>query len=319
MLSSMTRHRFAAGDQVTLRPAADILASLDENGALDGLPFMPEMLEWIGKTAGVFRRVEKTCVSGHPLRKFANDDVVVLESGRCDGAAHDGCKHGCRIYWKESWLQPATIGAPATETKVSVEALRAKLKVKADERRYFCQSTQLLHATEPFPTGARLVTARIALRELRNGDISLTRLLRLVWRSYWLKFHRALGSDRRLSGPHEKRTPSETLGLKPGDRVRVKGRDAIAQTLDRRGRNRGMGICAEMLVCCDGAASVDRRIDRIVDEDHGVMRELSDTVTLRDIRGDEKLAEECMCYGQLGDCPRGEIMYWREIWLERKE
>jgi hypothetical protein len=48
----------------------------------------------------------------------------------------------------------------------------------------------------------------------------------------------------------------------------------------------------------------------------GLRRELSDTVMLRNIWKSESLTEECLCYGQLGDCPRGEVMYWREIWLE---
>jgi len=47
------------------------------------------------------------------------------------------------------------------------------------------------------------------------------------------------------------------------------------------------------------------------------MRELSDTVMLRNIWNKKSLAEECLCYGELGDCPRGEVMYWREIWLAR--
>jgi hypothetical protein len=32
------------GDVVEVRSAAEILATLDENGALDSMPFMPEML-----------------------------------------------------------------------------------------------------------------------------------------------------------------------------------------------------------------------------------------------------------------------------------
>jgi hypothetical protein len=26
---------------------------------------------------------------------------------------------------------------------------------------------------------------------------------------------------------------------------------------------------------------------------------------------------QCLCWNETGDCPRGELMYWREIWLER--
>ena len=47
------------------------------------------------------------------------------------------------------------------------------------------------------------------------------------------------------------------------------------------------------------------------------MREIADTVTLQNIGRCGSLGEECLCYGEPGDCPRGELMYWREIWLER--
>ena len=38
-----------AGDRVELRSPAEILATLDERGCLDGLPFMPEMLGFFGR------------------------------------------------------------------------------------------------------------------------------------------------------------------------------------------------------------------------------------------------------------------------------
>ncbi len=40
----MASRELRAGDLVELRPPAEILATLDEGGATDGLPFMPEML-----------------------------------------------------------------------------------------------------------------------------------------------------------------------------------------------------------------------------------------------------------------------------------
>jgi hypothetical protein len=45
------------------------------------------------------------------------------------------------------------------------------------------------------------------------------------------------------------------------------------------------------------------------------MRELRDTVALRHAESGGDLG--CLCSGQLGDCPRDELMYWREIWLDR--
>jgi hypothetical protein len=318
----IARHKraFKTGDRVTVRSAAEILATLDQDGTLGGLPFMPEMLDWCGRSFRIMRRVEKTCVAGHPMRQFPANDVVILDGARCDGNAHDGCKHACRLFWKEAWLRPSEAGATTRRSgqgsETGVEELRARLKVKSDDRHYFCQSTQLLQATRAFPKAGDGLTLRIAIRELRSGDVSVARMQRLWMRYLVHRLRRAAGRHGWLQGPH-KRTPTRSLGLRVGDVVRIRTRDEITETLDNNGRNRGMGICTEMLRCCGGEARVRHRVDRIIDEQTGLMRELSDTVMLSDIWNSESLTEECLCYGQLGDCPRGEVMYWREIWLER--
>jgi len=55
----------------------------------------------------------------------------------------------------------------------------------------------------------------------------------------------------------------------------------------------------------------------VIEERSGKMREINHSVTLQNLRGEPSLCDECLCYGEMGDCPRGELMYWREIWLER--
>jgi hypothetical protein len=194
--------------------------------------------------------------------------------------------------------------------------LRVCLKVKVDERRYFCQSTELYKSTEAFPRGERHLRARIALREIRNGDLGMLQTFRLLAFYLWQKMLRTFGCDGWLRGPH-KHTPTQSLNLRPGELVRVKSRAQIVQTLDHRRSNRGMGLCYEMMRCCGREAEVRYRVDRLINERTGVMREIADTVTLNSMRGCGSLGEECLCYGEPGDCPRGELMYWREIWLER--
>jgi hypothetical protein len=316
----MARPRFHAGDEVVVRAPGDILATLDADGTLDGVPFMPEMLAWCGGQFRVQRRVEKTCVDvvapAYPNRRFPGNDVVMLDGPRCDGAAHDGCRRGCRIFWKEAWLRPAGADisghAPAA---ADVEALRARLKVKADATRYFCQSTQLFQATGEFPGRKKIWMLRVALAEIGNGDRTFVEIVRLFALWAWQRLRRAAGGKQWLRGPH-KRTPSASLDLRPGEPVRIKSRAEVVATLDQRGRNRGMGICYEVTRCCGGEADVRYRVDRIIDERSGLMREIADTVTL-DMRNNLALSEECLCFDELGDCPRGELMYWREIWLER--
>jgi len=313
----MSKPIYRTGDPVRVRGAEEILSTLDADGTLGGLPFMPEMLDWCGKTFRVQRQVAKTCVAGHAMRQFPGDDVVILDGPRCDGNGHDGCRHGCRIFWKEAWLRPVDAAlTPTLQSAAALESLRSRVKVKADEHRYFCQSTELYKATRAFPDTSKHRTMRIAVRALRGGDLSIAGIVRMLSQWLWQKARRAARGDRWLYGPHQ-RTPSESLGLQPGETVRIKSRAQIAQTLDRHGRNRGMGICSEMTRCCGHKAQVRYRVDRLIDETTGLMREISDSVTLQHIGNDESLAEECLCYGQLGDCPRGEVMYWREIWLER--
>jgi hypothetical protein len=313
----MNAERFLVGGWVAVRPAGEILSTLDDNGTLDGLPFMPEMLSWCGKSFRVQRRVDKTCVDGHPIRRFPGNDVVVLEGPRCGGGSHDGCKHGCRIYWKHAWLRPVDADSAGIEpVNADLDRLRANLKVKSDEGHYFCQSTELYKSTEAFPPGERFWRPRIALVEIRNGDLGMLQALQLLTLFLWQKMLRKLGCDGWLRGPH-KRTPTQSLNLQPGERVRVKSRAEIVQTLDHRSSNRGMKLCYEMMRCCGREAEVRYRVDRLIDERTGVMREIADTVTLGSMRGCGSLGEECLCYGEPGDCPRGELMYWREIWLER--
>lgn len=317
----MKNYKFRAGDRVLVRPPEEILSTLAADGTLDRLPFMSEMLDWCGKSFRVQHRVEKTCVDLKPpawgdKQRFPANDVVILDGPRCDGRDHDGCKHGCRIFWKEAWLIPMNAGARTTPScETGLEDLRACLKVKSDETHYYCQSTELSKATEAFPGRHKLWWVRIPFREIRNGDRSVSEVLKLFVLWYWQRL-RYDANSKMYHGPH-KRTPSESLNLQPGDLVRVKSRAEITQTLDHNGRNRGMAPSLEMMRCCGGVAEVRYRVDRIIDERTGKMREIHDTVTIQNMRGNETLCEECLCSYQLGDCPRGELMYWREIWLER--
>ena len=194
----MKLRRFRAGDRVLVRSPEEILSTLDADGTLDGLPFMPEMLDWCGKPFRVQRRVEKTCVDVAPpawgaRRRFPANDVVILDGPRCDGHGHDGCKHGCRIFWKEAWLRPMDAGATTTQrSETGLEELRARLKVKSDENHYFCQSTELFKATEAFTGRHKFWWVRIPFREIRNGDRSVSEILKLFVLWYW----RSCGAQR---------------------------------------------------------------------------------------------------------------------------
>src|ERR1044072_7114413 len=95
-----------AGDTVELRPPAEILATLDEHGCLEGLPFMPEMLAYFGRPYRVPAQVARACATVHYTGGRRLRETVILEDLRCDGSAHAGCGAQCRLYWKEAWLRP---------------------------------------------------------------------------------------------------------------------------------------------------------------------------------------------------------------------
>ena len=108
----MQEHALRSGDLVEVRSAAEILASLDEQGSLDGMPFMPEMLPLIGRRFVVDKRAEKVCdtIASGGSRRVPG--TVMLADLRCDGSGHDGCQAECRLYWKQAWLRRVDPGAP---------------------------------------------------------------------------------------------------------------------------------------------------------------------------------------------------------------
>jgi len=107
------------GDLIEVRSASEIMATLDSEGKLEGLPFMPEMLAYCGRRVHVSKRADNTCALGQPRRI---EGTVHLEQLRCDGSAHRGCEAGCLFLWKEAWLRPASNGDELRPTLVAVPA-----------------------------------------------------------------------------------------------------------------------------------------------------------------------------------------------------
>jgi len=102
----MNRNPIRAGDWIEVRSQAEILATLDSEGRLDGLPFMPEMLAFCGRRMRVQSVAHKTCdtvwqTGGRRIR-----NAFHLEGARCDGSAHAGCQAACLLFWKGEWLKP---------------------------------------------------------------------------------------------------------------------------------------------------------------------------------------------------------------------
>src|SRR5215470_15033948 len=96
-----------AGDTVVVRSKEEILATLDAQGRLDGMPFQPEMFAFCGRTLRVGKVAHKTCDTINKTGGRRVRNAVHLEGVRCDGSAHAGCQADCNLFWKEAWLRHA--------------------------------------------------------------------------------------------------------------------------------------------------------------------------------------------------------------------
>ncbi len=298
-----------AGDLVEVRTPLEILETLDSDGTLNRLPFMPEMAGFCGKRFRVSSRVLKTCVSIAPsttMRVFKTDDVVTLDGLRCSGVDHDGCQKACLIFWREAWLRKPEDGAsqPNADSK-GQERLRTRLKTSTDPETYFCQASELLKVTAPLP---RLGRFGKCFTEVWVGNCSAWQMAQRIGVWVFWKLRRVF-FGKYARGAH-KSTPVESLNLQPGELVEVKPIEAIIETLDERANNRGLCFTPDMHLLCGGRQRVERRLEKIIVDGTGKMRQLRNTVYLE--------GSHCGCsHVAFGGCPRQEFSYWREIWLRR--
>ena len=331
--------KLKAGEWVEVRSREEILATLDERGCLENMPFMPEMLQYCGQRFRVYKRAHKTCdyLQDWNLRRV--DDAVHLEGGRCDGAGHGGCEAGCLIFWKEAWLKRAPNGV------VSAESLRPAPSI-APPGRGLCTVESILAASQRMnPEGETLYSCQ--LLELRNfathmsgwdprpyiddirsgnlasglaGDSRAERALELVLATLRVlrsliitSFNKVQG--RRHGTPYPfvegslTKTPVETLDLQPGELVQVRSREEIIATLDKHNRNRGLWFDVELIPYCGGIYRVLRRVNRIIDEKTGKMINMKYPCIV---------LEGVVCQADFHRlCPRAIYAYWRESWLKR--
>ncbi len=297
-----SKKKFYPGARVQVRSLDEIAASLDADGCLEHLPFMPEMTSLCGMQFVVRHRLTKTCVEGYGGRLLGR--TVTLEGAYCDGTAHEGCQRCCPLLWKDAWLKAAEPGAGWTAPGPSAAGL--SLRTRSDGGRFFCQSTELGRATKYlFPVGFKRCTA-----ELQAGNVGLRKAFEFLWVPFVVKLKtKLLGVSAVQPVGDGSSTPSESLGLSPGELVEVKSAREVSLTLDRRGRNRGLEFTASMLPFCGRQLRVKNRVEKMILETSGEMRQISNTVIL----------EGATCDGHtiLGGCSRHVFHLWREVWLRR--
>ena len=236
--------RLSPGDIVEVKAPDEIVQTLDADGTLGHLPFMPEMVEFCGKQFRVSRRVLKTCISGSiaTMLSFRTDDVVVLDGLRCSGAAHDGCEKACTIFWREAWLRKVDDpGVPATADWTGHQRLQSHLKTSTGPKTYFCQASELLKAARPLSRWERLGTC---VGEVRARNCSAFEMAQRIgiW-LFWRIRRMVLGEYARGT---QKTTPVASLNLQPGESVEVKSLGHIRDTLNDKACNRGLRFFPNM-------------------------------------------------------------------------
>jgi hypothetical protein len=191
------------GNVVQVRSWPEIKSTLDENGTLDGLPFMPEMLEYCGKVLTVTQRLERTCnETDGSMRRICN--TVFLGTLRCPGSMHGGCQKECFIFWKEAWLQKIAGPVDTEETSNRHVGDQYSYKYKLPDGQYICQSTELFKASSPLsPFDIGCYT-----RDIRAKTYTPGRLLRVLLYAAFLRIRTLVsGRSYRVLEGKQSKTP----------------------------------------------------------------------------------------------------------------
>ena len=345
--TAMTK-QLSVGDWVEVRSKEEILETLDADGMLDGMPFMPEMLQYCGQRFRVQKSAHKTCdyTTSYPFRSRRLERTVHLDT-RCDGAAHGGCQAGCLLYWNESWLKPAandeshvakahdeivsrTRFADRAQCSELVLYSRTSVVNPDGTTRYLCQATQIPFAT----TALAWWDVRQYVKDYWSGNVALGRIVyALIYSSYYNLSQAGIGVGRPMRWLYDKfrwvwrgsrwprtpgalpegcRTPAATLNLQPGEWVRVKSHEEILQTVTATNLNRGMYWDAELVPYCGGVYRVLRQVTKLIDEKTGQMLSMKTPCIVLDSVVCQARYSACRML-----CPKGMYPYWREIWLDR--
>jgi hypothetical protein len=331
------------GDLIEVKSREEILATLDAHGCLDGMPFMPEMLDFCGRRVRVANVAHKACDSKCKTGGRSVPDCVHLENSRCDGSAHGGCQARCTIFWKTAWLRK--VDASATNEafakgRVTEAGLADATSVGNGPKGtvYRCQATQIVAATQPLAWW----DARQYARDVTSGNVSVGRAARVLFLS-WVEAPRRLPRPYRLSrwfydrihqlvagkpspfAPHDfnypTRSPAGRTDLRVGEWVRVKPHVEILATLNKDSRNRGLWFDPELVQFCGKEFRVALRVEKIIDELTGEMLYMKGPCIM--LEGVASRGDYIACRGEYTQnrrlCPKAMPIYWREIWLERVE
>src|SRR5262245_29292978 len=181
--------KLRVGERVRVRSLSDVLATLDANGCLDSLPFMPEMADCCEREFTVLKRVDKVndLVDRSGLRRMTN--AVILEEVRCNGAHHGGCHALCQSIWKEAWLNSVDADSAGPRRGRAAagghdqihgpiqsreDLLRSsRLSVPRGEERFVCQVTEIKKASAYLAWW----DPRQYVRDLWSGNVTVREMI----------------------------------------------------------------------------------------------------------------------------------------------
>lgn len=342
-----------AGEAVEVRSTEEILGTLDRNGCLEGLPFMPEMLRFCGRQMRVYKRAHKTCdtINNSGGRRVAN--AVHLEGSRCDGQAHGDCQAECLIFWKEAWLKrvPAILqksgsGDISQNSKSSAPHEKARgcagcdltactrkaAQDTAAEPVYACQATEMLRASSPISTR----DLRQYWEDYASGNVGLKRMLGVFFYASYnalIPFGRGWGGRKMLRGLY---TAVQKLRGRPAY-PRERGRIPLGKPTPAISLNLQPGE----LVRVKSFEAILETIDwdyynrglrwdaEMAPYCGGVyrvrkrVRQIIDEKTgkMLHLKSEPIMLEGVTCQSNYSNCryfcPRSIYSFWREIWLER--
>lgn len=302
---AMLGHDFLVGDEVEIKSLEEIRATLDENGCVGGLPFMPEMVRFCGRRGRVFRSVDKIYDYGRTRGMRRLPGCVLVSRLRCDGEPHGGCQALCYVIWRTEWLRrPGEARGPTGSRDIAPAQVAATAPDGTPRPRYFCQYTELHAASTPMGIWG----AGKELRPLLAGNVTLqTWIVGLATRL----FNRVQGLRGGAGFPARPRPkglpPIEATPLVPGDKVVVRSIAEIESTLNDKGKHRGLWFDPDQIKHCGKPRTVIARVDRIIDDAYGQMLTMKTPCILLD--GVDYSGET------LSFSAQHDLYFWREHWL----
>lgn len=349
--------RLRAGEWIEVRSKEEILRTLDANGRLDNLPFMPEMFQYCGRKFRVFRRAHKTCDTVNQTGGRRMWNTVHLDETRCDGSGHGGCEAACLLFWKEAWLKRSDPPSPLVSIRIRrkrteapkvsrdgvgcteadvVQATRTRETRDSSNPSYVCQATAL--------PGASTLLAWWDLRQyvedLTSGNVTLREMLgSFSFMAYWevVKLGERSGLGLRAPLVRAYDLFQKLVGGVPFPEKRGNlpvGTDVAPCSLGlRSGDEVRVRSHEEILDVLDnsnktrgmyfGAEEVPYcgRSFRVRSSVKKIIHE--QTGRMIKLRGNPVILEGAVCAAHYADkrlfCPRAIFPFWREEWLERSE